>query len=114
MTRRMQSMFPPRSFPILTLTHSHTLAHSLTHTPIVQRTILEFCILQLQQKRLQCNQAVEELLGPEATFPLRPWALIFTKNKAALEQALRAMSQDMKADGSRWEDRRWLEGIRIW
>lgn len=70
--------------------------------------------MQLQQKRLQCNQAVEELLGPEATFPLRPWALIFTKNKAALEQALQAMSQDMKADGSRWEDRRWLEGIRIW
>lgn len=79
-----------------------------------ERTILEFCILQLQQKRQQANQVVEEVLGPEATFPLRPWALLFTKNKTALEQALQSMSQDMKADGSRWADRRWLEGIRIW
>ncbi|CDS11667.1 hypothetical protein LRAMOSA03930 [Lichtheimia ramosa] len=77
------------------------------------KTILEFCILQLQQKRQQANQVVEEVLGPEATFPLRPWALLFTKNKTALEQALQSMSQDMKADGSRWADRRWLEGIRI-
>lgn len=107
MTPKTQSTLSPT--PVLFRSWQPT--HKYSHG---ERTILEFCILQLQQKRQQANQVVEEVLGPEATFPLRPWALLFTKNKTALEQALQSMSQDMKADGSRWADRRWLEGIRIW
>ncbi|KAI8147638.1 hypothetical protein BJV82DRAFT_508003 [Fennellomyces sp. T-0311] len=70
----------------------------------LNRTVLNFITLQLQQKTAQSNQDFESW-GPDAAYTARPWALVFVHDTQALSKAIK--------DETSLEERQWLESIRV-
>ncbi|KAI9493769.1 hypothetical protein BDB00DRAFT_354293 [Zychaea mexicana] len=71
------------------------------------RIVLDFVVMQLQQKTAHSNQVFESI-GPDAVYTTRPWALVFVNETQDLTRALR---DDFGV--SSLEKRQWLESIRV-
>ncbi|KAI9264217.1 hypothetical protein BDA99DRAFT_437828 [Phascolomyces articulosus] len=77
--------------------------YGLTHSQLY-RTVLDFVIMQLQQKTAHSNKAFESW-GESTMYTTRPWALVFVHDPKSLTQAIK--------DDISFDNRPWLESIRV-
>ncbi|KAI8384929.1 uncharacterized protein BYT42DRAFT_564114 [Radiomyces spectabilis] len=77
------------------------------------RTILDFVILQLQQKSLNSEEV--SAMGLGAAYTTRPWALLFTNKSQAFDEVFQDMATLSAShdSGTLQHQKKWLDDIRI-